>query len=1138
VLTVAIVLIVISGFWSRVEFQAKRYMPWIALAKDGANSQTALLLDYFALPNLFTVYPAIRNRHFLVVLPILVGILLRVEVLLSVGLMGLQDVPLHEPLEVLVEESFTFPIPESHFGSLNTSIPTEVMMGVTAFNTSQPSGTTSRFAFQDFHALGAQPNPAPIHATVRGFTSILECQKASLIFQTNISLMEAVNTGGPGTRYPIDIANHYCNDTQGLHVQLNGNLPRNTTSVQYNFYINMACNSDHFSAVFTKWLVDTTNPSEYMTDLQLTESVALGCRFIHSLHDVEVTKTGSEVEVALAADPKSQRIDRDQDHGKRDINSRIFGSSIIFSTTETGAYSYKKPIALNYMLGLGIFANESIPDFFRPGALEASLDAFLPRYAAIMAHFLAKEKTQKTVIGDTSYVLRALKSSDIITHVMVGLFGAAALATVGILFLAPGAGLIRRAADTILDYAVLFSQTQVRAQLRGTGLSTIQQLRARLFRDDLDGQAVRQDRNTSWPDKELSRANEAPDAASLGTASGGWRLAPGSWYEPWSLLYRTQLTGMLILVALIALAAGLFYRSETSHGLATVSDDTYVRLLWTSLPAIAMTGVSLYCDNLFFTARTLAPFQSLLQGSRVGGLKSQSYLDETFLVTLSKSLRGRHWTILFATGIYILGSVLTIIISHLFSVYRFDVGSRLQVQQQTWFAPSNFSAEDSHDIPVLVSQLITHHNLSYLPGTYEDLVFPDLTLQEAGALNPVNTSIRARVPALRAQLNCTFWSGHNRLRLEEGSPDETYQSLTGSNCSFFPEAGWGPQRGRAFGHSLNAASQNGNWRVQGRCTWPWDFAFWWGAGDPNPPEPPITFAHYPYEALLLCKEEWTTVDVDATFAPPARGALAPTTAPAPDEASARPYPYFRPNAAYGQYDPADGVTCSQSEFASMRDLDCFFGWLATSRWAVPLDHLAAAAHEQEVVAAVKFLHGLLRAQLVHFGYGFKRTAYEQRVDVPPFEAARPPPIEGVVLVRGQKRLVQNGGPTGALIGVLGALLVLYVVAGRMVERRVVPKDPLSIAAMASLLADSNIYRYLPEGAEGMASQELGEAFRGKELRMGWFRDAEDGEKTNFTIGVVDDAFIGGVQGCGSGKKGGDGASDEWCVTPGMHDGLT
>ena len=1085
-------------------------MPWIDLAKDGPQGKAALFLDYFALPNIFTLYPAIRNRHFLVALPVLVGVLLRVEILLSVGLMGLQDVSLYEPLDVVVEESFTFPIPESRFGGLNVTIPTHVMMGITAFNTSQPPGTTSQFAYQDFRAVGDNPN-GPIHAAVRGFTSAMECQEATLIFQTNISLMQAVITGGPGTRFPFDVANRFCNDTQGVLVKLSGNVPRNTTSVQYNFYIDLACNSDHFNAVFTKWLVDTTNPDEYMTDLKLTESVALGCRFTHSLSDLDVTKSGSEVHVVLAADPKSQRIARDQDHGKHDINSRIFGSDIVFSTTETEAYSYKKPISMNYMPGLGVFANESIPDFFKPGVLERSLDTFLPRYAALFAHFLAKEKTRTTVTGDASYVLRTLKSSEVITHVMVGIFAAVALATVGIIFLAPGVGLIRRATDTVLDYAVLFTQTQVRAQLRGTGLSTIQQLMQKLSGDAGDGP----EETFSLPGKTAAGTRE-PKLSPPGTVALALdQPRPGSWYEPWSLLYRTQVAGMLILAALIVLVSGLFYRSQTFHGLATVSDDTYIRLLWTSLPAVIMTGVSLYCDNLFFTARTLAPFQSLLGGSRVGRSEGQNYLDETFLTTLSKSLRGRHWTVLLATCIYILGSVLTIMISHLFSVYQYDVGSRVEVQQQTWFAPSNFSASDS-EVPSLVAELISHYNLSYLPGTYEGLVFPDLALQDAGLLDPAKTAIRARVPALRAQLNCTFWSGHNRLRKREGSPDETYQSLTGSNCSFFPESGIGPQTARSFGHALNAASQNADWRLQGRCTWPWDFAYWWGAGDSNPPEPPIEVAHYPYEALLLCREDWETVDVDTTFATPAlaAGALSPDAPPVPDEASARPYPYFRRHA---DYDPGDGASCAQSEFASIKDLDCFFGWLATSRWALPLDHLAAQDFEHEVVAAVKFLHGLLRAQLVHFGYGFKRTAFERKADEAPFEAARPPPVEGVVLEKGQKRLVQNAGPTGALLGVLSAILVLYAVAGRMVERRVVPKDPLSVAAMASLLADSNVYQYLPEGAEGMTSRELGEAFQGKELRMGFFQDPSDGGKANFTIGVVDDTFVGGVQGMG--KKG-------------------
>lgn len=50
----------------------------------------------------------------------------------------------------------------------------------------------------------------------------------------------------------------------------------------------------------------------------------------------------------------------------------------------------------------------------------------------------------------------------------------------------------------------------------------------------------------------------------------------------------------------------------------------------------------------------------------------------------------------------------------------------------------------------------------------------------------------------------------------------------------------------------------------------------------------------------------------------------------------------------------------------------------------------------------------------------------------------------------------------------------------------VPQSPGTIAALASLLADSNIFRYLPEHSQWLSEERIAQVLHGQQFSMGWF----------------------------------------------------
>jgi len=95
------------------------------------------------------------------------------------------------------------------------------------------------------------------------------------------------------------------------------------------------------------------------------------------------------------------------------------------------------------------------------------------------------------------------------------------------------------------------------------------------------------------------------------------------------------------------------------------------------------------------------------------------------------------------------------------------------------------------------------------------------------------------------------------------------------------------------------------------------------------------------------------------------------------------------------------------------------------------------------------------------------------------------------------RVVQDATSTRILEGLLATMLVCAVLAGILMDtRKVVPKNPCSIAAVGSFLADSNLMDRLPEfeGAEGMATDE-----RERQLVQNTSRRLADGTPRSRTI---------------------------------------
>lgn len=119
-----------------------------------------------------------------------------------------------------------------------------------------------------------------------------------------------------------------------------------------------------------------------------------------------------------------------------------------------------------------------------------------------------------------------------------------------------------------------------------------------------------------------------------------------------------------------------------------------------------------------------------------------------------------------------------------------------------------------------------------------------------------------------------------------------------------------------------------------------------------------------------------------------------------------------------------------------------------------------------------------------------------------------PAITGIATSFSTYRLVQDRASTRVLQALLIGLIVCSITSLLTVRlTNVIPKNPCSIAAQASLISGSSILNNLPHGSQWMDDEEFNALFEGEKYSMGWKTD-HDGKRV-FRIDVADPALQAG-----------------------------
>ncbi|KAJ5090788.1 hypothetical protein N7532_009472 [Penicillium argentinense] len=1085
------ILTIVTALWARTEFQAKQNAPWQAMQEGPTAASQSVLLDYISIMQPVALYKAFKYRNIIVASAISCTLLLRLAIMFSTGLFSLQDTPVHKNgIEIQLEDAF-----DGRNADFNKTggKPFDVLNSVLFRNGTYAEGTTKDLVFQRFSAPNITSD-AILTVPVSGITTNLDCQSAELdviLWQyysgsmgsnmeidltapsckmSNItfddtlgSVSDGQNIGDPG-RYLSTFKEGQCDGTTGSDgkriILFAGELEKH---LLWNRTIKQEVAPGY-----------TENEHRWKLNYTVPRSTQLICQPTYSFVNLSITTNASE----SLSNARIERLGFNSSSlpglGYWDLPEAVLdddSDSSKYARPIQDHYPYpaqKSTSTVSMRIRMGAWLAGKTGDFTILLQGDNLRDVGNAYYQAEAAQFIKKGivkenpsmVTGSAIVNENRVVMTQLPLRIMEVCLALGILLAIAMIvkdSLGKSTTAPWNP------NSISGVAAIVSASKELAQsLHGTSAVSMEALNRRLGDKRYFSQSTTEGFSIKCSDGAQQSAQSDPEA----------RAEPSKKQDSLSKPMPSFPYRVAIFIAVILLIVALevvLHVSQSNNGLGNVdTSDEYIHYSWTVVPSVVMVSASLLFGSIDFNTRTLAPYAQLRRptGTTFGQFMTLDFRNSLDMTIIFTSIRTKHFAVLATTVAAFITSFLTIVTSGLFT--PLDVPNHVNatfIREDTFqrFGTAyNYSLPYSEDVQnVVTAQYIIQENNSYPRWTHKDLAFPRLRLSEKMKTDLSNESfVDLWVPATRAALDCRLETG-TEVRYELGNtttgpygleiyppsiscPPYSYSESRTRNYTqdvLWDENGvFGRAHSWQCANPKNSLSRENAFQVT---------VYYWGYVD-------VANRKVKHIAAMSCAGAAETVNTWTRFELP-NFDIPSDHPPVPDESSATPAPdQFTP---YLTFDDAFAV--SPSKLAS---LDAFFSTLTTGRYAIPSENLRNPGDVEKVAKAIKFQSGIIKAQEFN---NWTRIA-NSSLDVS---------YPGEVFLGNQLRLFQDAASTRVLDALLGVILILGIVGSVLINTDyVLPKDPCSIAAVASLLADSNLLDWYHNGEENPNDSSLGRKF--------------------------------------------------------------
>ena len=580
-----------------------------------------------------------------------------------------------------------------------------------------------------------------------------------------------------------------------------------------------------------------------------------------------------------------------------------------------------------------------------------------------------------------------------------------------------------------------------------------------------------------------------------------------SWWRPFAAAPSARALVLLIPICLIIVLEILYQKSRSSDGLADVSASSALSYTWTYIPALVMLGVRTLFETVYFSARVFQPYHELKRGDAP---PESSIMDnqhrKVAVVGVWDALFKRQWAAMAAGVAVLIAPFLPIVVSGLYTASDIVSASNITLTQlnRVNMSEGYFYSRTSDYEDVKLGDMILQYNLSYPQWTYQNLSIPKVEVdtsslenETANALNKGGYFVEAQVPGLSLDLGCEELP--TEAYVASPDPHSTGESYIGVNittlierCAFksgYLRSADYVSSGKSYFNGFDTSRAEDPSELPNSCP---GLVVMYGRVGPTPDElEEIT--------VLQCRPKIEQMDVHVRLSLPSYTfdlISPPSVVPESTTTLFDGYMGVGELVAPDDYEMSSAMLDLYRGDSSTKDLDAIFRSLIYGEGGVSAE---ALLDPDMLKARLQKVWSTVTAQMIN-------SQGRQDYDDPEAPSIGERPIYSASLNNPfRSRLFQNMVSTRILQAILATMIICGAVSIFLMDtRNVLPKNPLSIAATASLLADSSILGtstsgdvksegLIPPGSEWCNDKQLKQCgvFQGRTFTLGWW-DAKMG----------------------------------------------
>jgi Protein of unknown function (DUF3433) len=594
-------------------------------------------------------------------------------------------------------------------------------------------------------------------------------------------------------------------------------------------------------------------------------------------------------------------------------------------------------------------------------------------------------------------------------------------------------------------------------------------------------------------------------------------------WQPMSQKIWFALVIVLLPLAVIGILEGLQHASNSDQGLLDFTASGNRHIFITLIPAAVMTGTALLFSALHFGTSLMAPFHALNRGGvplsngLTASLEGKSCPHSLYL-----ALKHRFILPCFSVTAVLVASFLTIVVSGLYFVEDVPLMRPIQMQQTDSFNHTRNDLSKSDNLASVVTNLIYYQNLSYPPWTYNNLVFPTLSLIGPIDAAQNHSSLIIQIPAVRPTLDCLTvspddMSYQNRISFEDypnpGLPpgvQSRYNATLDMPCSvngttmgcdfdfhfstYVPVEGSEVLTGTVLTTTYLScgATPRGLDLPEGEDQYPLadgcpGLLYALGTTSTKLSNDTSFTQGKPEIYGFLCNQHLEEVETSVTFNMPDLS-ISADSPPVPLEETAKKLNFTHGNYTGPVY-PNSLETLVDALPGNNSEIGRFMDAVIRGKGGIDVNTLLGEEGIPSLMKAVQDLYATYMVQ-----------AIDANFRIPPADSSQDPTTYGGILLQPHRqRLKQDPNTKWVLQAMLGFMALCAIVVFLFSDREaMLPCSPCSIAGTMVLLAGSEMTsrRMVLEGSEWDARSDMWEGWL---FSLGWWGDVV--EKRRFGIDV-------------------------------------